>query len=264
MVTIPTKNPPTNPPRPRPPRRPRWGCFPSAAAAVVAVVTTLGMLGLVGPVGGEAPRQSASPLVYTPQTVYRPSVATTPRSTTSSYPADPARAAVRVVFGDRLGSATIIGPPRPDGRWFALTAAHCCPDGTRSGKLRFPGGLELAVSVVRSDAITDVSLLEVHFRGQLPYAEVDVRVAPPGSRVQHYGYGVGRARPGVVGVVDGPVIVGGSLPLIVPTLDGDSGAGVFLQPTGRLIGVVSGTLGRVTLAPAVGPIRRVLRGVAGC
>jgi len=264
MTTTPTKNPPTNPPRPRPPRRPRWGCLPFPAAAVVAVVTTLGMLGLVGPVGGEAPRQSAPPMFYTPQTVYRPAISASSGNSSTSYPADPARAAVRVVFGDRQGSATIIGPPRPDGRWFALTAAHCIDPATRTGKLRFAGGLELVVSVVRADAITDVSLLEVHYRGQLPYAEVDVRVAAPGARVQHYGFGVGRARPGVVGVVDGPVIVGGSLPLIVPTLDGDSGAGVFLQPSGRLVGVVSGTLGRVTLAPSVGPIRRVLRGVVGC
>jgi hypothetical protein len=174
------------------------------------------------------------------------------------------------VGGAACGSATVLGPRRPDGRWHALTAAHCLK--TPQAVLTLRDGTALAVRAVARDEQSDLALLltDSDKHDALPFALLADGDPPAGTRIWQAGWGIDR--PGVRKfgkVLGGPVpVVGvgtmpGHLTLEISTAIGDSGGGYFDAISGRLIGVCSKTTQEEQVATcyagAASAARRLLR-----
>lgn len=133
------------------------------------------------------------------------------------------------------GTATVIRPKRPDGKWNVLTAAHVVR-GHSAATLHL-GDKKVALRVVSIDQGADVAWLVTDAAHDwLPSAELGP--APrPGDRVWHVGLGTKKRCEGTVARDTNDL---GSLFAVMQGTFGDSGAAIF-DESGRVVGVLTGS-----------------------
>ena len=159
--------------------------------------------------------------------------------------ADPLAAIGQIQFGSAGCSATIVGPRREDGRWDILTAAHCLKGQPESGRLKLRDGRVITVRAASQDARSDAAwLVTVDPHDSLPFALLADKLPEPGERVWHAGFGIDN--PGIR--EDGEVVNGqnsdGQTQFILSVSSGDSGGGIALDRTGRILSSVCCTEAR--------------------
>lgn len=166
---------------------------------------------------------------------------------------DPLAAIVRISSGNVGCSATVIGPRRPDGRYWVLTAAHCCNATGQRWTMRFRDGRTSGMQVVnfnrQSDwawCVTDANNLT------LPHALLAEKSPAVGTRIWHAGYGVDIP----ANREDGEVLSGpdsnGQIRMRLSVSSGDSGGGIVFDESGRIISTVCCTSRRGAVADVWG------------
>lgn len=158
---------------------------------------------------------------------------------------DPANAIVRLSFKGVGCSATVIGPRRQDGRWFVLTAAHCCESVGQSGTIRFLDGRTTGVHVLSFDRKSDSAWLVTEDNSStFPFALLAPASPAVGTKVWHAGYGVDRPGNKEVGeVLSGPD-ANGQIRMRLSVSSGDSGGGIISNERGEVVSCVCCTAAR--------------------
>lgn len=166
---------------------------------------------------------------------------------------DAVNAIGRIQFGSSGCTATIIGDQRGDGRYWALTAAHCVQSVGQRGTYTSKTGNRLTVTVAAVDKKADAAwLLTDSTNAQLAFAELATELPPVGSRVWHAGYGVDRPGNREDGsYLDGPDS-NGQLRFRLNVSSGDSGGAIVLDEAGRILSCVCCTTARGQLADVWG------------
>lgn len=189
-----------------------------------------------------------------PSTVDPTPPPTEPPQTPPHEPApNPLGAIVRIGSGNVGCSATIIGPRRPDGRYWVLTAAHCVSGNGQRWSMRFRNGATGGFTIVNFDRQADWawgatdSSTEVY-----PYALLADATPPVGTALWHAGYGVdvpGNREDGqLLAVAD----ANGQIRMRMSVSSGDSGGGVVLDGAGRIVSTVCCTTRRGAIADVWG------------
>lgn len=179
---------------------------------------------------------------------------TEPPQTPPTEPApNPLAAIVRIGAGNVGCSATIVGPRRPDGRYWVLTAAHCVSGTGQRWQMRFRNGATGGFQVVNFDRQSDWawgatdSSTEVY-----PYALLADATPPVGTRIWHAGFGVDVP----ANREDGTVLAGadsnGQIRMRMSVSSGDSGGGIVIDDVGRIVSTVCCTTRRGAVADVWG------------
>lgn len=168
-----------------------------------------------------------------------------PGTPSPDRPPDPPNAIVRLSFRGVGCSATVIGPRRQDGRWWILTAAHCCERIGQNGTIRFLDGRVTGVTVQSFDRRSDVAWMTTDNNTELyPFALLAPASPPIGTRVWHAGYGVDRPGNKEAGeILSGPDS-NGQLKMKLNVSSGDSGGGIVWNDRGEIVSAVCCTAGR--------------------
>lgn len=152
--------------------------------------------------------------------------------------ADPAKATVKLRWGNSACTATVIGPRRADGRWWILSAAHCTEGVGSRGKVLLPDGRTLAVEVMARNSSADLSWLLCDEKGMdLPFAVLSAANAKPGAKIWHCGFGDDKPGNRETGEVLAGANDDGKIRMMLSVSPGDSGSGIFSEETGELIAV---------------------------
>lgn len=152
---------------------------------------------------------------------------------------DPLGAIIRISRPGTGCSATIIGPKRIDGRYWVLSAAHCCREtGERwTGRLR--DGRTVGLVVVSIDREPDVAWMLTDVDGHgYPFALLADSTPPVGTRVWHAGYGVDKPANREDGAVTGAENAEGQVEYRLSVSSGDSGGGIIMDGAGRVLSPV--------------------------
>lgn len=175
-----------------------------------------------------------------------------PPAPPSPQPNTPA-AIARIQFGNSGCTATIIGPRRSDGRWWALTAAHCVSGPGQRGTMRLLDGRTEGVQVVSRDPRSDCAWLVTDSNHEkFPFALLAESSPPVGSKVWHAGYGVHVPGNREDGTVTGAPDSNGQLRFRISVSSGDSGGGICLDDSGRVVSCVCCTTQRGAIADVWG------------
>ena len=141
-------------------------------------------------------------------------------------------------------SATVIGPRRPDGRYWVLSAAHCVRAGGNKWRMRTRTGIVTSFTVVARDdnadwswGITDSPTVT------LPYALMAQRRPVAGTSIFVAGYGIGFDGSKRMGTYPGTGDSQQQLRFQVAVNHGDSGGGIINADTGECISPVCCTSG---------------------
>lgn len=152
---------------------------------------------------------------------------------------DPLAAIARITLGSAGCTATVISPQRADGRWYAISAAHCTTAVGQRGTLTTRGGRSLTFRVVSRDVTADVAwLLTDDPVDALPFAELATADPAVGDEVWHAGFGVDRPGNTERGTVSAAPNRDGQIEYRLSVSSGDSGGGIIHTPTGRLLSPV--------------------------
>lgn len=166
---------------------------------------------------------------------------------------EPARAVSRIQFGNAGCTACPIGPRRPDGRWFVLTAAHCLGSIGETGTMTLQDSRRLSVRVVAINRKADCAwLLTEQAHDSLPFAELADADAAPGAEVWHAGYGVDKPGNREEGLVQSAASSDGQVQFLLSVSSGDSGGPIFEKSTNRVLSTVCCTTGRGLKVPMYG------------
>lgn len=151
---------------------------------------------------------------------------------------NPIEAIGRIQFGSAGCTATVIAPPRADGQYDCLTAAHCVRDVGAEGKMTLRTGKSFRIRVVAMDRGADWCWLRtVDAPAGLPVARLAAAHAAEGTPVWHAGFGVDK--PGNVEegtATRGPV--GGQCEYYLSVSSGDSGGAIVNRATGEVLSPV--------------------------
>lgn len=154
-------------------------------------------------------------------------------------------ALAKIQFGNAGCTLTVIGPRRADGRWNGLTAAHCIDRIGQTGKAWLKDGRVVTAEVVNFDRRSD------HAWCVLDLNDADVAfalladVAPKaGDKVYHGGYGIHIPGNREDGVVVQPDNGAGQTQYRISVSSGDSGGGIAMTATGRILSPVCCTTNR--------------------
>lgn len=140
-------------------------------------------------------------------------------------------------------SATIIGPRRPDGRYWVLSAAHCIGRVGERIDMRLRDGTTLSATVVAANARTDWTWCVTDTSATVyPYALLADRTPVAGTPIWHAGYGVDRPANREDGIILGPVGSDGRIPMRLSVSSGDSGGGIVIDANGRIVSCVCCTV----------------------
>jgi len=145
----------------------------------------------------------------------------------------------RLSMGRSGCTGTIIGPVRRSDRSvMVLTAAHCIKLGEQA-RMRLRDGREFKLKCVARDADSDAAWLKGDRPdGKVPFAMLADGPAPAGSKVWHCGFGVH-----VPGNVERGEVVNEGAPRAqvayrLSVSPGDSGGGIILDRTSRVLSPV--------------------------
>lgn len=155
---------------------------------------------------------------------------------------DPLAAIIRISKTGTGCSATIIGPKRPDNRYWVLSAAHCTQRvGERWGG-RFRDDRTLGLVVVSVDRKADVCWMLTDLADSntnLPYAILAERIPPRGTPVWHAGFGIDQPGNVEAGELTNPQPnADNQLEYLLSVSSGDSGGGIVDKTTGHILGPV--------------------------
>lgn len=223
---------------------------PFLAALLAAVLAVLGGRALPPPGGGGV-------------TPPPPPTAPQPPPAKPEPKPDAPQAIARIQFGNSGCTATVIGPRRGDGRYWVLTAAHCVQAVGQRGTMWMLDGRTLGIQVAALDRRSDCSWCVTDTTTEvLPFALLAETDPTPGQKVWHAGYGVhipGSREEGVVVAGSNP---DGQVQFKLSVSSGDSGGGICLDESGRVVSTVCCTTARGQYADVwgAGPaaIRRTL------
>lgn len=136
-------------------------------------------------------------------------------------------------------TATVMHPRLADGRYHVLTASHCLPADTGSGRMRCSNGKVYDVTIAAVDRKPDVAWLIMSDPGEdLPAARLADAVPEAGSRVWHAGFGFDRPGNREDGEVGNFYTASGRQGYILNVSSGDSGGAIFDDATGHVLGPV--------------------------
>lgn len=145
----------------------------------------------------------------------------------------------QIQFGSAGCTATIIGPRRPDGRWNVLTAAHCVRGQASAGKMKLKDGTVLVVDVVTVKPTPDLCWLVTRDNiPNLPFALLAEKNPEPGTKIWHAGYGIHIPGNREDGVVIESQNSGGQTRFTLSVSSGDSGGGIAIDSTGKIVSCV--------------------------
>jgi hypothetical protein len=184
------------------------------------------------------------PITVEPPPIILPTPPTPPNPPAPETKPDPFNAIAKLSFPGVGCSATVIGPRRPDGRWWVLTASHCCKGPGQHGTIRFRSGKTVGVVVQHLDRTPDYAWMLTETNGDdLPYTTLAPETPPVGSPIWHAGYGVD-----VPGNVEKGSILqlpdnNGQIRMRLSVSSGDSGGGICLDSDGRVVSCVCCTSG---------------------
>jgi hypothetical protein len=174
--------------------------------------------------------------------------------TPPTEPAPDALAAiVRISSGNVGCSATVVGPRRPDGRYWVLSAAHCVNATGQRWTAKFRDGRSVGLTVVNFDRTADWSWMVTDGSNVvLPHAMLAERSPSPCTPIWHAGFGVdvpGNRENGQI--VSGPD-TNGQLRMKLSVSSGDSGGGIVVDADGKIVSCVCCTSGKGQLADVWG------------
>ena len=208
-----------------------------ALNVVLAIV-----VGLLARVGLPVP-----PVVITPADLPPPVVTPKPQEPQP----DPLQAIVRIGRSNVGCSATIIGPRRADGRFWALSAAHCCDKIGERWQARFRDGRTTGLQVVALNRQSDFAWMLTDVSTEaFPFALLSDADPQPGDHVWHAGYGVDKPANREDGQCTAGRNADGQIEYRLSVSSGDSGGGICLDSSGRVLspvccGTDPGRVGRV-------------------
>lgn len=160
-------------------------------------------------------------------------------------PAKPNTLAAIVKIGTSVGgcSATVIGPRRPDGRYWVLSAAHCI---TRTGEqcsMLFRDGRHAACTVVNFDRKSDYCwMLTVSNSEEYPFALLADSTPPADTPIWHAGFGVHIPGNTETGKILGLTNDGTQVRMALSVSSGDSGGGIAITADGLVVSCVCCTV----------------------
>lgn len=166
---------------------------------------------------------------------------------------DPLAAIVRISSGNTGCSATVIGPRRPDGRYWVLSAAHCVSGAGQRWSMRFRDGRVVGAVVVNFNRQADWCWMATDANNvTLPHALLADQTPAVGTRLWHAGFGVdvpGNREDGeLLAHADG----NGQIRMRLSVSSGDSGGGIVVDQNGRIVSTVCCTTRRGSVADVWG------------
>lgn len=177
-----------------------------------------------------------------------------PDSVPKDPPPDVPNAIVKISSGNVGCSATVIGPRRPDGRYWVLTAAHCVNAPGQRWTMRFRDGRTVGAQVVNFDRAADWAWMVTDGNNVvLPHAFLAEAAPAAGSRIWHAGYGVhipGNREDGLV--VRGDPDANGQVQFRLSVSSGDSGGGIVIDASGHVVSPVCCTTAKGQIADVWG------------
>lgn len=173
---------------------------------------------------------------------------------------DPLAAIVRISSGNVGCSATVIGPRRPDGRYWVLTAAHCVNGTGQRWTMKFRDGRSIGAVVTNFNRTADFAWMVTDANNVvLPHALMAESSPPVGTRIWHAGFGVdvpaNREDGTVLATADG----NGQIRMRLSVSSGDSGGGIVYDQSGRIVSTVCCTTRRGATADVWGAAPEVFR-----
>lgn len=194
-----------------------------------------------------------------PITIPPPPIQSEPPTTPPAAPTpvepqpDPLAAIVRISRTGVGCTATIIGPRRADGRYWALSAAHCTQALGERWTARFRDGRTTGLTTVHRNGTSDFAwMLTDVDTGIFPYAFLADADPRQGEGVWHAGYGVDRPGSREDGTVVASADTDGQIRYRLSVSSGDSGGGIILDSSGRVLSPVCCTTRPGALADVYG------------
>lgn len=166
---------------------------------------------------------------------------------------DPWNAIVRIGSGNVGCSATVIGPKRPDGRYWVLSAAHCVERTGQRWTMKFRDGRTGGLTVVNFNRTSDFAWMVTDADSVVyPYALLAEKTPPNGAGIYHGGFGTD-----VPGNKENGTLVAqpnseGQVQMRLSVSSGDSGGGIAWDMNGQVISCVCCTTGRGQFADVWG------------
>jgi hypothetical protein len=136
-------------------------------------------------------------------------------------------------------SGTVIGPPKSDGRWTVVSAAHCVNRVGEHATFIQRSGTSRNVTCYAINKTADISLWSTDAaQGDMAFTIVARTTPQPGTRVFHGGFG--RDQPG--NREEGEVVTlpnqDGQVKYHLSVSPGDSGGGICINENGELLSPV--------------------------
>lgn len=168
-----------------------------------------------------------------------PAPAPAPKAPAPIPALDPHNAVVKIQFGNAGCSATIVGPQRSDGRYDLLTANHCMAGQPRDGIAKLRDGRSFSVTLVSTWKGPDIAWIVTTVPvGALPYTELADTMPAKGDKVWHCGYGIDKPGNRENGEVITPDNGSGKTEYSLSVSSGDSGGGILLDSSGKVLSPV--------------------------
>lgn len=208
----------------------RWMTVLGAIIAAITGSATVSMQGCRQP-PSSPPATSPTP---------PPSTSPTPPPGTDPTPRpDPVNALVQIQFGGAGCTATFVWPQLPDGRWQAMTAAHCVKGQPTGGVAVLKDGRRLRMVVQGHWDDPDVAWLITELPVQsVPYNLLAKADAEPGDKIWHAGYGTDKPGNREEGTVTAKSNPQGQCEYELSVSHGDSGGGIALNSNGEVLSPV--------------------------
>lgn len=243
------------PPEARPTRG--LGDRPILAAILSAVLAALAaVLGVT-----VVPPRVQPPVIIQPDPPPPPPPAPKPEPSKPEPPkTDPLNAIVRIAAGNVGCSATVIGPRRPDGRWWVLTAAHCVSGNGQTWRMHFRGGRVAAATVVNHNKRADFAwMLTESNTDNFPFTYLAESTPPPGTPIWHAGFGVHIPANREDGIINGVPNADGQVEMKLSVSSGDSGGGIAMTADGHVVSTVCCTTNRGGVGQVWGATTEAIR-----
>lgn len=173
---------------------------------------------------------------------------------------DALAAIVRISSGNVGCSATVIGPRRPDGRYWVLTAAHCVSGTGQRWTMKFRDGRTSGMQVVNFNRTSDFAWCVTDGNNlTLPHALLAESTPAVGTRLWHAGYGVDVPANREDGELLAHANAEGQIRFRMSVSSGDSGGGVVIDSGGKIVSTVCCTTRKGAVADVWGASPEVIK-----